>query len=54
MIASGYVLRHRPAVGDSFALATADEKDATLLIGADNDYDGVTEMDVTRFREESA
>ncbi len=50
--ASDYVLRHGPALGDSFALATADEKDATLLVGADDDYDGVTEVDVTRFREE--
>jgi len=52
--ASEYVLRHRPALGDSFALATADEKDAELLVGADDDYDGVTEVDVTRFREEPA
>lgn len=50
--ASDYVLRHRPALGDSFALATADEKDAELLVGADDDYDEVTEVKVTRFREE--
>jgi predicted nucleic acid-binding protein len=52
--ASDYVLRHSPALGDSFALATADEKDAELLVGADDDYDDVTEVEVTRFREEPA
>lgn len=52
--ASDYVLRHSPALGDSFALATADEKDAELLVGADDDYDDVIEVEVTRFREESA
>lgn len=52
--ASDYVLRHGPALGDSFALATAEEKDAELLVGADDDYDDVTEVGVTRFREEPA
>ena len=52
--ASDYVLRHRPALGDSFALATAEEKDAELLVGADDDYDGVTEVEMTRFRDEPA
>lgn len=52
--ASDYVLRHGPALGDSFALATAEEKDAELLVGADDDYNEVTEVAVTRFREEPA
>jgi len=52
--ASDYVLRHRPALGDSFALATAEEKEAELLVGADDDYDDVTKVEVTRFREEPA
>lgn len=46
--------RHAPALGDAFALATAAHVDAELLVGADDDYAGVDDVPVTRFRSESA
>ncbi|MEZ3114783.1 PIN domain-containing protein [Halobaculum sp. MBLA0147] len=42
--------RHSPALGDAFALATADAVDGTLLVGADDDYDELTDVSVERFR----
>jgi len=41
------------ALGDAYALATADAVDGTLLVGADDDFDDV-EDDVVRFRDEPA
>lgn len=52
--ASEYVLSHNPALGDSFALATAAQLDSTLLIGGDDDYDEVSDPPVVRFRDGSA
>ena len=49
-----HVLSSNPALGDAFALATADHLDATLLVGADSDYDGIDDVSITRFRTESA
>ena len=48
--------RHRrsPALGDAFALAAAARTDATLLVGADDDYDDVADVPVVRFRTDSA
>ena len=46
--------RRSPALGDAFALATAARTDATLLVGADDDYDDVAEVPVVRFRTDSA
>ena len=43
-----------PALGDAFALATAARTDATLLVGADDDYDDVVDVPVVRFRTDSA
>ena len=40
------------ALGDAYALATANAVDGTLLVGADDDFDAV-EDDVVRFRDES-
>jgi len=51
--ASEYVLAHNPALGDSFALATAASVDATLLVGGDDDYDDVTSVPIVRFRDGS-
>jgi predicted nucleic acid-binding protein len=51
--ASEFILDHNPALGDSFALSTAEELDLELLVGPDDDYDGVTEVPVVRFREKS-
>lgn len=48
------VLEHNPALGDAFALATAQHTDATLLIGGDDDYDEVTGIPIERFRDGSA
>ena len=43
-----------PALGDAFALAAAARTDATLLVGADDDYDDVADVPVVRFRTDSA
>ena len=48
--AADFKYRYAPALGDAFALATAASLDGTLLAGADDDYDDVTEVAVTRFR----
>jgi hypothetical protein len=50
--AAEYVLDYNPALGDSFALATAEHMEATLLVGADDDYDTVTGVSIQRFRTE--
>lgn len=52
--AAEYVIDYNPALGDSFALATAEHVEATLLVGADDDYDAVTEVPIQRFRTESS
>lgn len=52
--AAEYVIDHNPALGDSFALATAERMEATLLVGADDDYDDITEVSVEQFRTEPA
>jgi predicted nucleic acid-binding protein len=51
--AAEFKYRRSPALGDAFALATAARTDATLLVGADDDYDDVTEVPTVRFRGES-
>lgn len=48
--AADFVLRYNPALGDSFALATADYVDATLLVGGDDDYDAIADVTIERFR----
>jgi len=49
--ASEHILRYNPALGDSFALATADHIDATLLVGGDDDYDEITDLPIEQFRD---
>lgn len=51
MRASEYVLTYNPALGDSFALATAETVEATLLVGGDDDYDEVSDVSIERFRD---
>jgi predicted nucleic acid-binding protein len=51
--AANYILEYNPALGDSFALATAAHVDASLLIGGDGDFDGITEVHLIRFRDAS-
>ena len=41
------------ALGDAYALATAEAVDGTLLVGADGDFDDL-EDDIERFRDEPA
>ena len=50
--AAAFKHRHSPALGDAFALATARTVDGTLLVGGDDDYDGVTELPVRKFRDD--
>ena len=52
--AADYKYHHSPALGDAFALATAESVDGTLLVGADDDYDNITDIPIERFREEPA
>lgn len=52
--ASEHVLASNPALGDSFALATATHVDATLLVGGDDDYDEITDVPIERFRDGSS
>ena len=52
--AADYKYHHSPALGDAFALATAESVNGTLLVGADDGYDDVTDVPVERFRAEPA
>lgn len=52
LTAADYVLIYNPALGDSFALATAEHVGATILVGADTEYDDITEVPIERFRAE--
>lgn len=52
--AADFKYRYSPALGDAFALGTAAHVDGTLLVGADDDYDSVTDVELERFRTESA
>lgn len=49
--ASEYILTYNPALGDSFALATAETVEATLLVGGDDDYDEISDIPIERFRD---
>jgi predicted nucleic acid-binding protein len=52
--ASEHVIETDPPLGDAFALAAAGTLDATLLAGADDDYDGANGVRIERFRDEPA
>ncbi len=49
--AAEYGLEYDPTLGGSYALATADDLDATLLAGPVEEYEGVTEVRIRRFRD---
>ncbi len=51
MSAADHVLAYNPALGDSFALATAASVDGTLLVGGDDDYNEVVDIEIERFRD---
>lgn len=52
--AADFKHHHSPALGDAFALATAESVDGMLLVGADDDYDDITDVLIERFRTEPA
>lgn len=52
--AAEFKFQHSPPLGDAFALGTAGCVDGTLLVGADDDYDGIDGVPITRFRDEPA
>ena len=52
--ASEYILQYNPALGDSFALAAAEDVGWTLLVGGDDDYDKISNIPIERFRKGSA
>ncbi|GAA0302054.1 PIN domain-containing protein [Halarchaeum salinum] len=52
--AADFKFRYSPALGDAFALATAAHVDGMLLVGADDDYDDVDDVSMTRFRTDPA
>lgn len=45
---------HDVSFGDAFVVATAIDREATLFVGADGDFDTVSEVPVERFRTEPA
>lgn len=53
-VAADFKFRYSPALGDAFALGTAAQADGMLLLGADDGYDDVTDILITRFRTEPA
>lgn len=38
------------ALGDAFSLAAAEHVEGMLIVGADDDFDEITEVDIERFR----
>jgi predicted nucleic acid-binding protein len=52
-LAADYIIESNPALGDAYALGKADHLDATLVVGADDDFDSITEVAIERFRDES-
>jgi predicted nucleic acid-binding protein len=52
--AADFKFRYAPALGDAFALGTAAHVDGMLLVGADDDYDDITDVPITRFRTDPA
>lgn len=53
-LAADFKFRYSPALGDAFALGTAAHVDGMLLVGADDDYDDIADIPITRFRTEPA
>jgi len=49
-LAADIKFQFSPALGDALALATAAHVDRTLLVGADDDYDDVTNVPVSQVR----
>lgn len=49
-LAAEFKFRYAPALGDAFALATASHLNGQLLVGADADFEDVTDVAITQFR----
>lgn len=52
--ASLFKNRYGVALGDAFTLAAAHDRDGIAFVGADDDFDDITEVDIERFRSETA
>ena len=52
--AADFKFRYAAALGDAFALGTATHVNGMLLVGADGDYDDITDVPITRFRTQPA
>ena len=52
--ASRYKKEYQVSLGDAYALASAEYVGGTLLVGGDDDFDGIDEVDTERFREDAA
>lgn len=51
-VASYFKREYAVALGDAFSLAAAEHVEGTLVVGADDDFDGVTQVEFERFRTE--
>lgn len=49
--AAAYKAAYDVPLGDPFSLATADQTDATRLVGPDDDFDGIHDVTITQFRD---
>jgi predicted nucleic acid-binding protein len=49
--AAEFILDCNPALGDAYALATAETVGGTVLVGGDDDYDEVSSVPLVRFRD---
>lgn len=48
--AARYKEDYKVSLGDAFALASAEYVEGTLLVGGDDDFDEITDVDIRRFR----
>jgi len=52
--AAQFKREYQVSLGDAYSLATAEAVGGTLIVGADDDFDEITEVTIERFREEAA
>lgn len=46
-----YIVEYNPALGDAYALGTAEFVDGTLLAGGDEEYDDIDDVSIEQFRD---
>lgn len=51
--AARYKGEHQVALGDAYSLAAANYVGGTLLVGGDDDSEGINDVEVVRFRQEA-